>query len=418
MRSGWEIRKLKEITTKIGSGATPKGGQSSYKKSGISLIRSMNVYDEGFTEKKLAFIDEKQAQKLNNVTIEEGDILLNITGASVARCCIVPNEFLPARVNQHVAIIRLKKNLVTKEFLQYLLISKNVKDKLLGIGDQGSTRQAITKSQLEGFEVSFPSSIVEQKQIVAILDEAFEAIDQAKANIEKNIQNAQELFQSRLDEVFSHSGEGWEEKKLKEVCDGFQYGTSSKSYLEGDIPVLRMGNIQDGKIDWEKLKFTSDPDEIEKYFLQENDVLFNRTNSPELVGKSAIYEGDRAAIFAGYLIRVVGKEDVLDNEFLNYFLNSPQTRGYGFSVMSSSVNQANINASKLKEYKIPVPSIDLQKQFVEELNKLKQETDLLASLYKDKISALEELKKSLLQKAFSGELTKNFSEEVKDLVAS
>ncbi|MGV9002819.1 restriction endonuclease subunit S [Flavobacterium sp.] len=164
---GWEEDKLKNITTKIGSGATPRGGQAAYKESGVSLIRSMNVHDAGFTSKKLAFIDDEQASKLNNVIIEENDVLLNITGASVARCCLAIKEFIPARVNQHVSIIRPIKDKIDSNYLHFLLTSKKNKDLLLGIGEQGSTRQAITKVQIENFVVSYPKSIEEQKSLIA-----------------------------------------------------------------------------------------------------------------------------------------------------------------------------------------------------------------------------------------------------------
>ncbi len=106
---GWSKIKLSDITSKIGSGATPRGGKSAYKAHGISLIRSMNVHDGEFIEKNLAFIDESQAKKLSNVIIEKNDVLLNITGASIARCCVVPSRILPARVNQHVSILRACK---------------------------------------------------------------------------------------------------------------------------------------------------------------------------------------------------------------------------------------------------------------------------------------------------------------------
>src|SRR4051812_9516291 len=108
---------LGSITTKIGSGATPRGGKESYKADGISLIRSMNVYDFNFNWKELALIDESQANKLRNVVVKKNDILLNITGASVCRCCIVPNDVLPARVNQHVAIVRLNPDLANPKFV-------------------------------------------------------------------------------------------------------------------------------------------------------------------------------------------------------------------------------------------------------------------------------------------------------------
>ncbi len=156
--------KLKTITTKIGSGATPKGGNSSYQSSGISLIRSQNIYDYGLVEKGLAFINDEQAKKLDNVTVENNDILFNITGASIARCCIVSEAYLPARVNQHVSIIRTNDKALPK-YVQMVLVSDEYKRQLLQIGEGATSRQAITKQQLEEFKIPVPS-INEQKKIV------------------------------------------------------------------------------------------------------------------------------------------------------------------------------------------------------------------------------------------------------------
>ena len=158
---GWCLEQLGTKCTKIGSGSTPRGGKSSYKQSGISLIRSMNVYDFKFKIKDLAHIDNQQADKLKNVEVYERDILFNITGASVARCCIVPSAILPARVNQHVAIIRTEKEMVY--FLLCALTSKECKQKILGISDYGSTREAVTKDDLDNFELLFPREIFLKK---------------------------------------------------------------------------------------------------------------------------------------------------------------------------------------------------------------------------------------------------------------
>jgi len=130
MKEGWVRNRLGAITTKIGSGATPRGGEESYKETGTPLIRSMNVHDWGFKEAKLARIDNIQAAQLSNVVVERDDVLLNITGASVARCCVAPEELLPARVNQHVSIIRPRKDEISSAFLQYLLISQTYKNRL------------------------------------------------------------------------------------------------------------------------------------------------------------------------------------------------------------------------------------------------------------------------------------------------
>ena len=125
--SEWHTFKLKDITTKIGSGSTPTGGSGAYKTEGISLIRSQNVLDYKFTKDGLAFIDDDQAYGLRNVIVEANDVLLNITGDSVARCCGAPTNWLPARVNQHVAILRSNPEKLDHRFLKYsLLASKEV----------------------------------------------------------------------------------------------------------------------------------------------------------------------------------------------------------------------------------------------------------------------------------------------------
>jgi type I restriction enzyme S subunit len=208
MKRGWITNKLGNVTSKIGSGATPRGGGEAYKAEGISLIRSLNVYDDGFRPAKLARIDDQQADDLSNVVVDPNDVLLNITGASIARCCLAPRAFLPARVNQHVSILRPIQGKLAPAFLHYLLTSKIYKDRLLHTGeDGGSTRQAITKAQLQEFTIEYPESLNEQQRIVELLDEAFAGIAIAKANAEKNLQNARALFESHLQSVFTQRGD-------------------------------------------------------------------------------------------------------------------------------------------------------------------------------------------------------------------
>jgi len=199
---GWEEKTLKEITSKIGSGATPRGGNESYKTEGISLVRSMNVHDFEFKPKNLAFIDDQQAKELNNVTLQENDVLLNITGASVARCCVVPKKYLPARVNQHVSIIRAKKEIIESTFLNLLLTSKFYKDQLLFTGEQGATRQAITKVQLELFKIAFPKHIKDQQTIVQKLDALSVETKRLEMIYHQKILDLEELKKSVLHKAF------------------------------------------------------------------------------------------------------------------------------------------------------------------------------------------------------------------------
>ncbi|EPL8708927.1 restriction endonuclease subunit S [Acinetobacter baumannii] len=194
---GWDVYKLKSLTSKIGSGSTPKGGDSSYKNDGISLIRSLNIYDGEFSYKNLAFIDQEQANKLKNVILQPNDVLLNITGASVARCCIVPKEVLPARVNQHVSILRIKENAIP-EFLEALLISKPMKLHLLKISGAGATRETLTKLQLQELEIIVPPLEIQNEFLLKL------KIIKSLININlKQLNELDNLFISIQNQAFS-----------------------------------------------------------------------------------------------------------------------------------------------------------------------------------------------------------------------
>ncbi|MBU9980417.1 restriction endonuclease subunit S [Proteus mirabilis] len=196
MGSKWPLVKLGEYCCKIGSGATPKGGSSVYLDAGdVCLIRSQNIYNDGFEEGGLVYIDEVAAAKLRNVIVEHNDILLNITGDSVARVCLVPDAYLPARVNQHVAIIRPNKEHFDARFLRYFLASPKTQILLLNLSSAGATRNALTKSMIENFEVPKPSLSVQVfiANILQILDDKIMKNRQINKTLE---QMAQTLFKS------------------------------------------------------------------------------------------------------------------------------------------------------------------------------------------------------------------------------
>jgi type I restriction enzyme S subunit len=194
------------------------------------------------------------------------------------------------------------------------------------------------------------------------------------------------------------------------------YGTSLKSQKVGEVPVLRMGNLQDGKLDWSDLVYTSDASEIKKYRLQSGDVLFNRTNSPELVGKTSIYRGEREAIYAGYLIRIQCDEG-LDPEFLNYHLNSPGAKDYCHAVKSDGVSQSNINAKKLVAYALNKPPFEEQTEIIRRVGQYFTFADQIEQRVKDAQSRVNHLTQSILAKAFRGELTAEWREQNPDLIS-
>ncbi len=194
----WINKQLKDVTIKMGSGATPRGGNQSYKDEGVSLIRSLNVHNDSFKYEDLAHIDDLQAAQLNNVIIEENDVLLNITGASVARCCVVPSDILPARVNQHVSILRPRKEILNYVFLCHFLISNNTQRELLLLSrSKAATREALPKSILEKFLIPLPPLPLQQQ-----FAEKVEAIEHQKEMIKQSIKEVETLFNSRMDYYF------------------------------------------------------------------------------------------------------------------------------------------------------------------------------------------------------------------------
>ncbi len=196
--------------------------------------------------------------------------------------------------------------------------------------------------------------------------------------------------------------------KIGDVTLRTEYGSSAKSQNIGKIPVLRMGNIQNGKFDWSSLVFTSSTDEINQYLLKYNDVLFNRTNSSELVGKTAIYKGERPAIFAGYLIRINQIASLCNADFLNYYLNSQTAKNHGNSVKSDSVNQSNINAEKLKNYPFPYYSVLEQNSIVEILDNKFSIIERIQDTIEINLKKLKVLHQSILKSAFEGKLVESY----------
>lgn len=404
MRDNWVNKKIREIG-KVQTGSTPKTSNNDNFGDYIPFVKPSDFFKNGsldYTNQGLSEIGLNQAR-----LVDRDSVLMVCIGATIGKVGFTEKE---VTTNQQINSLTPLNGDCSK-FLFYQMLTQDFQQKVLNSSGQ-ATLPIINKTKWSNLSLYLPP-IPQQKQIVTILDEAFEGIDRAIANTEKNLANARELFESYLNAIFTQKGDGWGEKKLGELCKKVEYGSSAKSLVEGKIPVLRMGNIQNGVIDWSNLVYTIDQEEIDKYLLKYNDVLFNRTNSDVHVGKTAIYKGEMPAIFAGYLIRIHRKDELIDAEFLNFYLNSYTAREYGRSIMGRSVNQANINGTKLKDYPISLPSLSIQKQIVEKLSFLRTETQRLEAIYRQKLAALNELKQSILQKAFTGELTADNANQVK-----
>lgn len=265
MAGEFQLLQLGKACSKIGSGATPRGGKEAYRGGATSLIRSQNIYNDRFVYDGLAFIDDDQADELRNVVVEDGDVLLNITGDSVARCCQVDPAVLPARVNQHVAIIRPKAEILDARFLRYSLVSPTMQARLLALASAGATRNALTKGMLEALDIAAPL-LPEQRAIAHILgtlddkielnrrrNQTLEAMARALFKdwfvdfgpVRAKLENREsylpadlwQLFPDRLDD--EGKPEGWEMQPLSElltIIGGGTPKTSVQEYWGGDIP--------------------------------------------------------------------------------------------------------------------------------------------------------------------------------------
>lgn len=252
---------------------------------------------------------------------------------------------------------------INKSFLFSLLNMKNVRNAAILNMTGASGHRRVPESFYRSLQIPLPPLDIQQKIV-----EECKKVDEYKLNALKILEDSKK----EIDSIVLPCFDNYPKVVLKTICDSFEYGTSEKSSTSGAVPVLRMGNIVDGSIDWSDLVYTDNMQDIKKHSLKKNDILFNRTNSPIYVGKTALYEDERPAIFAGYLVRVNYQRDKIRGKYLSYILNSEPIMQHGFSVMTKSVNQANISASLLAQYEIPLPSLDEQDEIINKLEAIER----------------------------------------------
>lgn len=310
-------------------------------------------------------------------------------------------------VNNHAHVVRARTG-VDAAFLAYALGTVPWMDYV-----GGSTRLKLTQASLKLLPVPLTST-AEQIRLASVLTSAIATADRAADALKQ----AADLLDAYRASVMNAALSGgltrqwrldmdlapWAEVRLGDHLTAIDYGSSAKSAKTGTVPVLRMGNIQGGKLDWSDLVYSSNEKEVEKYRLHRGDVLFNRTNSAELVGKTALYDEDRLAIHAGYLIRLKCDHH-LDPAFLTYILNGPKARDYFSRVRSDGVNQSNINGSKLAELHFELPTLDEQNEIVKRLDRALAWADEMRVHIRAATSLLGRLRVGVVSKGFQGELT-------------
>lgn len=399
--SEWHNFKLKDITTKIGSGSTPTGGSGAYKTEGISLIRSQNVLDYKFTDDGLAFIDDDQAYGLRNVIVEANDVLLNITGDSVARCCGAPINWLPARVNQHVAILRSNPEKLDHRFLKYSLLAS--KEELLILSEIGGTRNALTKGMIEDYEVSLPP-LPEQKAIASVLSSLDDKIDLLHRQNKTLEAMAETLFRHWFIE---EAKEDWLTVQVKDIVKQIKPGTNYQpKRLESGIPFLNVRNLKNGQIDLQGISFISQEEyeRVHKAWKPEvGDVLISRIGT---LGIVAVL-GKRDMPMAVHYNMLVLKPNLTNTAFLYFLLRSQYFQDLYSSKARQSVQEyVAVEDAEAIELKLPLNNpefVKKQEQFSDLFNKIR------ANLAQ--IQTLENLRDTLLPKLMSGEVRVQFQTE-------
>lgn len=401
----WNYVRLGDVCSKIGSGATPKGGATVYIDSGISLIRSQNVYNLEFSYDGLAHITEDAAEKLNGVTVLKNDILLNITGDSVARTCIVPDSVLPARVNQHVAIVRPNQKEVNPLFLNYYLASPYMQSFMLGLAvGKGASRNAMTKDMIANFEVPCPPIDI-QESIVSILS----AYDNLIENNQKQIKLLEEAARRLYKEWFVNFRfpgyedtpivdgvpEGWEEAPIDSrisLLSGYAF-KSAQFDSSGEYKIVTIKNVKDGEFDGINTnRIVSIPGKTPKHcVLTDGDILLSLTGN---VGRTCIVNGNN------YLLNQRVAKLQSDIPAFTYCLFRSSDMFDAMNNLANGTAQQNLSPIRTGKISILFPADNLLEEFERIVGSM---ISKMLSLIKQ-CDLLIQARDRLLPKLISGEI--------------
>ena len=399
MNKGWQTKKLASISSKItdGSHNPPKGGAES----NYLMLSSKNVFDDDLHYEDPRYLSREQFEQEDRRTgVSPNDVLLTIVG-TVGRSAVVPVNPPRITLQRSVAVIRPERNIVEPRFLMYSLIERSED---LNARARGVAQKGIYLETLRELEVVLPP-LAEQQRIVGLLDEAFEGLATAKANAEKNLQNARALFKSHLQSVFADQ---WQIGELVTLAD------LATDITDGDhlpppksptgVPFITIGNIvkETREIDFSDTFMVPRAyfDALKPYKKpRQGDVLYTVTGS---FGIPVIVRDDTEFCFQRHIGLVRPKPET-SSSWLYYLLMSRQLIKQA-NEGATGTAQKTVSLKLLRSFVVPKVSPKQQKQAVEKLDVLSEETQRLARIYKRKHAALEELKKSLLHQAFAGKL--------------
>jgi len=407
---GWKKESLVDLVESLHQGLNTAGEKIKFVDSGYPIIQTRNL-DNGKVDldHKIKFMSQEDWDKYKDkYRPEVGDVFFTNIG-TIGKTAIV-NKSDDYLIHWNIFKIRPLSDKLTPAYLKYRL------DYLTNSGfftdsQKGGTVNFVTKKMMSSVEIPLPP-IPKQKRIVAILDQAFADIELARAKTEQNLLNARELFESYLQQVFSPCNKGWEYKCLGDVLlDKPRNGWSppAKSHADIGVPVLTLSSVTGFDFKSEKIKFTSALTKADSHYWAENgDLLITRSNTPELVGHVAICAGIKTpTIYPDLIMKLKLDTSIVITPFIYYQLRSKNLR----QLITSSAQGANptmkkINQGVVQGLPIGYPDTGIQKAIVERFDSIYCASSKLQVIYQKKLIQLEELKKSILQKAFSGELTK------------
>lgn len=395
----WEVKKLGDICY-FQNGFAFKS--NTYREKGLPILRITNIQDQNIDINNIVYFNQSDYKEdFNKYKVLNGDLVIAMSGATTGKLGLNNSDTI-FYLNQRVGKFIPKKEL-NKYFLYYFLLTKVEENLKIAAG---AAQPNLSTEQINNFLIPCPS-LSEQKQIVAILDSAFEKIKKAKANTEQNLRNSIEIFQSYLESIFENKGENWGEKELGEILIIERGGSPRpiENFLTNDKDGINWIKIGDTKITDKYIYSTNQkikPEGLKHTrlvkpgdFLLSNSMSFGRPYILKITG----------AIHDGWLVLREKENDKINKDFLYYILSSNFVFNQ-FDKLAAGSTVRNLNINLVSKVRIPIIPVDQQKQIVKELDRLSAETKKLESIYEKKLADLEELKKSILEKAFKGELTK------------